>query len=182
MYPTGIGVNDGVDGGRDTGNYWYAEKYVDFAAAKAQILSEMQGISGTMAELGTDDKGKTLPAGGCYEFPAGTFGRGQDLDLLNVTAGPGYDHHPSGGNGKYPQGMVGRQAAGQHRIRPAERHRLPVPGCCHRQRNGGDGPHCSPQCPCGPGRRLFQRLRHRQEPESRQPRAICGPTVARECP
>lgn len=87
MYPTGIGVNDGVDGGRDTGNYWYAEKYVDFAAAKAQILSEMQGISGTMAELGTDDKGKTLPAGGCYEFPAGTFGRGQDLDLLNVTAG-----------------------------------------------------------------------------------------------
>lgn len=87
MYPTGIGVNDGVDGGRDTGNYWYAEKYVDFAAAKAQILSEMQGISGTTAELGTDDKGKTLPAGGCYEFPAGAFARGQNLNLLSAAAG-----------------------------------------------------------------------------------------------
>ena len=60
---------------------------MDFAAAKAQILSEMQGISGTMAELGTDDKGKTLPAGGCYEFPAGTFGMGQNLNLLNAAAG-----------------------------------------------------------------------------------------------
>ena len=47
----------------------------------------MQGISGTMAELGTDDKGKTLPAGGCYEFPAGTFGMGQNLNLLNAAAG-----------------------------------------------------------------------------------------------
>lgn len=87
MYPTGIYVNDGGGVGQDTENYWYAEKYVDFAAAKAQILSEMQGISGTMAKLGTDDKGKTLPAGGCYEFPAGTFGMGQDLNLLNVAAG-----------------------------------------------------------------------------------------------
>lgn len=87
MYPTGIYVNDGGGVGQDTENYWYAEKYVDFAAAKAQILSEMQGISGTTAELGTDDKGKTLPAGGCYEFPAGTFGMGQDLNLLNVAAG-----------------------------------------------------------------------------------------------
>ena len=87
MHPTGIYVNDGVNGGRDTENYWFAERYVDFAAAKAQILSEMQGISGTMAELGTGDKGKTLPAGGCYEFPAGTFERGQDLNLLNAAAG-----------------------------------------------------------------------------------------------
>lgn len=87
MYPTGIYVNGGGGVGQDTGNYWYTEQYVDFAAAKAQILSEMQGISGTTAELGTDDKGKTLPAGGCYEFPAGTFGMGQDLNLLNVAAG-----------------------------------------------------------------------------------------------
>lgn len=87
MYPTGIYVNDGGGVGQDTENYWYAEKYVDFAAAKAQILSEMQGISGTTAKLGTDDKGKTLPAGGCYEFPAGTFERGQDLNLLSAAAG-----------------------------------------------------------------------------------------------
>ena len=85
MYPTGIGVNDGS--GQDTGNYWYAQQYVDFTAAMSQIRAEMAGITGTAGVLGEDNIGKTLNAGGCYEFPAGTFGRGQDLDLLNVTAG-----------------------------------------------------------------------------------------------
>lgn len=87
MYPTGIGVNDGVDGGRDTGNYWYAQQYVDFTAAMSQIRAEMAGITGTAGVLGEDNIGKTLNAGGCYEFPAGTFEMGQNLNLLNVTAG-----------------------------------------------------------------------------------------------
>lgn len=85
MYPTGIGVNDGS--GQDTGNYWYAQQYVDFTAAMSQIRAEMAGITGTAGVLGEDNIGKTLNAGGCYEFPAGAFARGQDLDLLNVTAG-----------------------------------------------------------------------------------------------
>ena len=85
MYPTGIGVNDGS--GQDTGNYWYAQQYVDFTAAMRQIRAEMAGITGTAGVLGEDNIGKTLTAGGCYEFPAGAFARGQDLDLLNVTAG-----------------------------------------------------------------------------------------------
>lgn len=85
MYPTGIGVNDGS--GQDTGNYWYAQQYVDFTAAMRQIRAEMAGITGTAGVLGEDNIGKTLNAGGCYEFPAGAFARGQDLDLLNVTAG-----------------------------------------------------------------------------------------------
>ena len=85
MYPTGIGVNDGS--GQDTGNYWYAQQYVDFTAAMSQIRAEMAGITGTAGVLGEDNIGKTLNAGGCYEFPAGTFGRGQDLDLLNAAAG-----------------------------------------------------------------------------------------------
>lgn len=85
MYPTGIGVNDGS--GQDTGNYWYAQQYVDFTAAMRQIRAEMAGITGTAGVLGEDNIGKTLTAGGCYEFPAGAFARGQDLNLLNVTAG-----------------------------------------------------------------------------------------------
>lgn len=85
MYPTGIGVNDGS--GQDTGNYWYAQQYVDFTAAMSQIRAEMAGITGTAGVLGEDNIGKTLNAGGCYEFPAGAFARGQDLNLLNVTAG-----------------------------------------------------------------------------------------------
>lgn len=85
MYPTGIGVNDGS--GQDTGNYWYAQQYVDFTAAMRQIRAEMAGITGTAGVLGEDNIGKTLNAGGCYEFPAGAFGRGQNLNLLNVAAG-----------------------------------------------------------------------------------------------
>lgn len=85
MNPTGIGVNDGS--GQDTGNYWYAQQYVDFTAAMRQIRAEMAGITGTAGVLGEDNIGKTLNAGGCYEFPAGTFGRGQDLNLLNAAAG-----------------------------------------------------------------------------------------------
>lgn len=87
MYPTGIGVNDGVNGGRDTGNYWYAQQYVDFTAAMSQIRAEMAGITGTAGVLGEDNIGKTLNAGGCYEFPAGTFEMGQNLNLLNAAAG-----------------------------------------------------------------------------------------------
>lgn len=85
MYPTGIGVNDGS--GQDTGNYWYAQQYVDFTVAMRQIRAEMAGITGTAGVLGEDNIGKTLNAGGCYEFPAGAFARGQDLNLLNVAAG-----------------------------------------------------------------------------------------------
>lgn len=85
MYPTGIGVNDGS--GQDTGNYWYAQQYVDFTAAMRQIRAEMAGITGTAGVLGEDNIGKTLNAGGCYEFPAGAFARGQDLNLLNAAAG-----------------------------------------------------------------------------------------------
>lgn len=85
MYPTGIGVNDGS--GQDTGNYWYAQQYVDFTAAMSQIRAEMAGITGIAGVLGEDNIGKTLNAGGCYEFPAGAFARGQDLNLLNVAAG-----------------------------------------------------------------------------------------------
>ena len=85
MCPTGIGVNDGS--GQDTGNYWYAQQYVDFTAAMRQIRAEMAGITGTAGVLGEDNIGKTLTAGGCYEFPAGAFARGQNLNLLNVAAG-----------------------------------------------------------------------------------------------
>lgn len=85
MYPTGIGVNDGS--GQDTGNYWYAQQYVDFTAAMSQIRAEMAGITGTAGVLGEDNIGKTLNAGGCYEFPAGTFEMGQNLNLLNAAAG-----------------------------------------------------------------------------------------------
>lgn len=85
MNPTGIGVNDGS--GQDTGNYWYAQQYVDFTAAMRQIRAEMAGITGTAGVLGEDNIGKTLNAGGCYEFPAGAFGRGQNLNLLSAAAG-----------------------------------------------------------------------------------------------
>lgn len=85
MYPTGIGVNDGS--GQDTGNYWYAQQYVDFTAAMRQIRAEMAGITGTAGVLGEDNIGKTLNAGGCYEFPAGAFARGQNLNLLSAAAG-----------------------------------------------------------------------------------------------
>lgn len=85
MYPTGIGVNDGS--GQDTGNYWYAQQYVDFTAAMSQIRAEMAGITGTAGVLGEDNIGKTLNAGGCYEFPAGAFEMGQNLNLLNAAAG-----------------------------------------------------------------------------------------------
>lgn len=85
MHPTGIGVNDGS--GQDTGNYWYAEQYVDFTAAMRQIRAEMAGITGTAGVLGEDNIGKTLNAGGCYEFPAGAFARGQNLNLLSAAAG-----------------------------------------------------------------------------------------------
>lgn len=85
MYPTGIGVNDGS--GQDTGNYWYAQQYVDFTAAMRQIRAEMAGITGTAGVLGEDNIGKTLTAGGCYEFPAGAFARGQNLNLLSAAAG-----------------------------------------------------------------------------------------------
>ena len=85
MYPTGIGVNDGS--GQDTGNYWYAQQYVDFTAVMSQIRAEMAGITGTAGVLGEDNIGKTLNAGGCYEFPAGTFEMGQNLNLLNAAAG-----------------------------------------------------------------------------------------------
>ncbi len=85
MYPTGIGVNDGS--GQDTGNYWYAQQYVDFTAAMRQIRAETAGITGTAGVLGEDNIGKTLNAGGCYEFPAGAFARGQNLNLLSAAAG-----------------------------------------------------------------------------------------------
>ena len=85
MYPTGIGVNDGS--GQDSGNYWYAQQYVDFTAAMRQIRAEMAGITGTAGVLGEDNIGKTLNAGGCYEFPAGAFARGQNLNLLSAAAG-----------------------------------------------------------------------------------------------
>ena len=85
MCPTGIGVNDGS--GQDTGNYWYAQQYVDFTAAMRQIRAEMAGITGTAGVLGEDNIGKTLNAGGCYEFPAGAFARGQNLNLLSAAAG-----------------------------------------------------------------------------------------------